>query len=232
MNEEQMRSKYADLRSALPGLFVNPPGAPIEILSEPADVEAAERAAADELGRRGLPEQWSRTGVVYQDPFTTVVRDPVRLPSGRLGTYARTINVGNAPGVVVLPRQGADLLLIRHFRHSTRDWHLEAPRGFGEPGAGPEADARRELEEEIGLTPTSLHDLGTIFPDTGQSGTPVRLYLAEVSDGGHATDADEGIESVFRYSAAEVGKMIGDETITDGFTINAYARALIRGLLA
>jgi ADP-ribose pyrophosphatase len=122
-------------------------------------------------------------------------------------------------------------VLVRHFRHSTRDWHWEIPRGFGAPDSDPAADARRELLEEIGVEASALHDLGVTFPDTGATGTPVQLFYAEIVDTPVASDPEEGIDDVRTVSASEFAAMIRDETISDGFTLNAYARAVLRGFL-
>jgi len=232
MDEAFRRSMYADLRESRPGLFANPPGAAFEILTEPAEIESAERARAADLAASGLPAFMAETGVVYADPYFMVVRDAVRMvPSGRYGAYARMLNAGDATGVVMLPRTADGIVLVQHFRHSTRRWHLELPRGFGTPGADPVDDARRELHEEIGVEATALHDLGIVFPDSGANGTEVRLFLAEVSDPPRAADRDEGIDAIRVVPPGELGRLIRDEIITDGFTIAAYTRAVLRGFL-
>lgn len=231
MDETVRRSMYSSLRESFPDLFANPPGASFEILVEPRDVTAAEQSRAAELAAHGMPAFMGETGVVYADPYFMVVRDAVRTPSGALGTYSRIISAGNASGVVVLPRFDDQVVLVRHFRHSTRTWHLELPRGFGMPGSDPGDDARRELREEIGVSATALHDLGVTYPDSGATGTPVRLFYAEVTEPPFAADTEEGIEAVRGVSPAELGRMIADETITDGFTMSAYSRAVVRGHL-
>jgi ADP-ribose pyrophosphatase len=231
MDDEARRSWYQDIREGRPELFVNPDGAPIEILLDPADVAAAEEAAAAQLAQYRLPAEWAATGVVYVDPFLMILRDAVRSPAG-LGTYIRAINAGNAAGVVILPRYRGDIVLIRHFRHSTREWHLEVPRGFGTIGSGAEDDARRELEEEIGVPATKLEPLGVVYPDTGASGTPVQLFHAEVEqEPRQGSDKVEAIDAIRLVSPAELTTLIADGTITDGFTIAAFTRAMLRGLL-
>jgi hypothetical protein len=63
MDEQARRAGYEALRGAAPEAFVNPPGAPIELLLDPADVAAAERQAAETLAADGLPTEWAGTGV-------------------------------------------------------------------------------------------------------------------------------------------------------------------------
>lgn len=222
---------YRELRVRRPELFENPPDAVVEILDEPGLVAAAERAKAAALRVRGLPEEWSRTGVVYQDEYLTLLRDPVRFPGGALGTYIRALPSSGAEGVVLLPVLDGAIVLVEHFRHATRRWHLEAPRGFGERGVPADEQAARELREEIGAEPVRLVDLGLLHPDTGTSTDEVRLYLAEIAEVG-ALGVEEGIRAVRTCPAGQVGELIRDGVITDGFTIAAWTRASLRGLLS
>ena len=231
MDDDVRQSRYREMRSAAPELFDNPPGAPFEILLNPADVAAAEEMAAQLLDARGMPRSWAHTGVVYEDPYSVVLRDAVRMPSGRSGTYVRRVQPAGAAGVVVLPRCAGDVVLIRHFRHSTRSWHLEAPRGFGEPGSTPDQDARRELLEEIGATPLALHPLGVVHPDTGQSADGVHLFYAEIERLDAEGEAEEGIAATLAVPPAACAELIRTGAITDGFTIAAWTRALLQGLL-
>jgi ADP-ribose pyrophosphatase len=231
MDEQARRAGYEALRGVAPQAFVNPPGAPIELLLDPSDVAAAERAAAETLAAEGLPTDWAGTGVVYHDQYVLLLRDAVRMPSGRLGTYLRSIDTGFGYGVVVLPRYGDEVVLVRHFRHSTRRWHLEIPRGFGTASATPEEDVRRELAEEIGVGPRRLESLGVMHPDTGVQGAAVHLFYAEIAEAPRAADAEEGIEEVRLVSPGELGRLIRDGEISDGFTMAAYLRATLRGLL-
>ncbi|GAA0557588.1 hypothetical protein GCM10010172_45730 [Paractinoplanes ferrugineus] len=231
MDDDFRRSRYAELLDTRPEWFTNPPGAPFEILTDPGEIAEAEAVVAARLARAGRPASEAATGVVYADQYGMVVRDAVRA-GGDYGTYRRYVAPDDTPGVVVLPRFGGDVVLLRHFRHSTRDWHLELPRGDGTPGADPADDARRELREEIGADAATLRDLGAVHADTGLCGTPVRLFHAELAGPPVVADAGEGIAAVELVTPAVFAGLIADETITDGFTINAYARAALRGLLS
>ncbi|HEU5109201.1 MAG TPA: NUDIX hydrolase [Micromonosporaceae bacterium] len=232
MEEDRRLDRYRELRRTNPELFAEPEPADgaIEIVLDPAEAEAAEAAAAARLAATGQPAAWARTGVVFEDQYGTTIRDPVRMPDGGLGTYIRRVNTGNAPGVVVLPVLDGQVLLLRHFRHPTRQWHLELPRGFGTPGRSPAENARRELREEIGAAAGDLVDLGIIYPDTGVSGTPVQLYLTGIAEYGEP-DIGEGITGVELVPPDRLGELIATGEITDGYTINAYARAVLRGHL-
>lgn len=215
---------YEALCRAHPEMFRNEPGG-IEILFDPDDIEAARRSTGT-----AEPEP---VGVVYADRFITVVRDAVRFPGGGLGLYVRVLPTSSTPGVVILPLLGAqgDLVLVEHYRHATRAWHLEAPRGMGDAGSTGEANAIRELEEELGTRPDELTPLGQVYADSGLLGGGVELYAARIHRTGDL-DAAEGIRRTVVVTPAEAEDMVGRGAITDGFTIVAITRARLAGLLA
>ncbi|MFD9353715.1 NUDIX hydrolase [Streptomyces sp. NPDC060031] len=201
--------RYELLRAQRPELFRNEPGG-IEILSDPAAVAAA-------------------GGVLYQDPYVMLVRDPVRFPDGREGTYIRSIGPTAEPGCVVLPLLGDEVVLIEHFRHATRSWHWELPRGFGTGGVTDEANAAKELDEEIGAGVLELIPLGVLHPDTGVLGDRVRLFAARIDKVG-VLAGGEGIRSALTVPFAEAETMVADGRITDAFTMAALLRARLAGL--
>ncbi|SEC86695.1 NUDIX hydrolase [Streptomyces sp. TLI_105] len=201
--------RYARLLAERPELFRNEPGG-IEILTAPDAVAAA-------------------GGVVYQDPYVMLVRDPVRFPDGRTGAYIRAVSATAEQGCVVLPLLDGGVVLIEHYRHATRSWLWEVPRGFGTAGLTGEANARKELDEEIGAQVRKLVPLGEVHPDSGLTGDRVLLFAAYV-DGIGRLAVGEGIREARTVPFAEAEAMIADGRITDGFTIAVLTRARLAGL--
>lgn len=220
---------YFAFAKAHPALFVNPPGAGFTILLDEAEIRKAESQMAQWLEAKGLPTDWAQVGIVYRDQYRMVLRDAVRFPNGLLGTYVRIVRDG-APGVIILPIYQGKVLLIRHFRHATRTWHIEVPRGFGKMGLSSEENARRELEEEIGATIARLVSLGRVYPDTGALSEYNDFYYAEVESYGEI-EADEAIVELLPTALSEFERMIRENEMTDGFTLTAYALAKAQGLL-
>lgn len=199
--------EYEELRAERPVLFENPPGAPMEILRE-------------------YPSDDGPYGVRYQDPYVTLLRDPVRFPDGRVGGYFRVMHTAGEGGAAILPVHRQRIILVRHFRHATRRWHWEIPRGFAEPGESAERTARRELEEEIGVTAGDMRPLGRVHIDSGLSGSSTALYWARLDDPPSLGIEDkEGIDRIIALTADEYGSLQREGEITDSFTMAAILNA-------
>lgn len=222
---------YLDLARRRPELFENPPGGGYTILLDEAQIQEVEAAATRRLQARGLPPSWSRVGIVYEDQYLLILRDAVRFPDGYLSTYIRVLSrEGGAMGVAVLALHEGAALLVRHFRHATRRFHLEIPRGLAEPHSSPEERARIELMEEIQAQVTRVEPLGQLHVDTGLNGHVVEMFCATVSSFGR-TEEHEAISELIRVTIPELERLISTGEITDSFTIAAYARAKLRKLL-
>ena len=121
--------RYRSLLDARPALARNLPGG-IAVIVDPLDAARIEGVMAERFAARGLPREWARTGVFYEDPYIILLRDAVIFPDGKPGLYHRVIARHDEPtGVAILARYRGEFVLVRHFRHPSRVWHLEIPRG-------------------------------------------------------------------------------------------------------
>jgi ADP-ribose pyrophosphatase len=226
MNYEELIQKHPDLFSNQNSLFT--------IIKDFEEIKTWEKEKKWQLKTKGLPENWGTIGVVYDDPYITILRDLVRFPDGNKRSYFRILNSADlkgGKGTVILPVFQNKILLLHQFRHTTRKWHWEAPRGFGEPNISAENNAKKEISEEIEGTIKKIVSLGGFHSNTGIEGAEIELFLAELDSFGH-TDLNEGIDYFKLFTINEVEEMIRDGIIKDGFTIGAYTRAKLRGLLA
>jgi ADP-ribose pyrophosphatase len=170
-----MLAEYLAFAKAHPEQFVNPPEGGIIILLGEDGIQGVETHMVQKLEAKGLPTEWARVGIVYQDQYGMILRDAVRFPGGALGTYTRFIgNVNAGPSAIVLPLYQEQVLLIRLFRHATRTWHLEIPRGPGVKGLSGEENARKELTNEIGATISHLVAIGRLKDGPGSTRKPRR----------------------------------------------------------
>lgn len=224
-------AEYLALVAPHPDWFRTPEGG-VEILLDPAEILAAEREMAVRYTTRGLPADWALAGIHYRDPYLMLVRDAVRFPGGECGIHHRILRgSGDPSGVAVLPvLPDGRILLLRHFRHATRRWHWEVPRGGIEPGADADRTAYAEMAEEIGATVTRLVPLGAAHGSTGLLGLSVRLYLADIGEPGEPA-LNEGITGLLAVTVPELEAMVLRGEITDGFTLACLMHARLRRLL-
>lgn len=156
---------------------------------------------------------------VFEGRVFSVDRDRVTLPHGATVTLDV---VRHAPSVVILPvPEAGHLILIRQYRHAVNQWLWEAPAGSVDPGETPEAAARRECHEEIGLVPDTVVRLGAMYPTPGYCDEQMVFFrvssLAEGSEPA-AVDEDEDIEAR-TFPLRDVRDMIRRGEIVDMKTI-------------
>lgn len=216
--------KYLELLRQHPSLVL-PDDAPIRIITDKATIKEWQNNHAN--GNNDI-------GVLLQDKYITVIRDLVKFPDGFVSGYNRVINTAalhnGGSGAVILPVMNEKILLIKIFRHPTRQWSIEIPRGFGEAGLSPEEIAQKEVSEEVGGRIKQVISLGVIHNNTGLDSNNVNLYLAYLDEVGIPREA-EGITEIIWVTVNEIEKMISNGQITDSFTISTYTRAKLMGLL-
>lgn len=223
-NAECLR-RYFELVAQRPERFVNPPGDIYEILLDPARIAHAQAEAERHRVANGLPSGDTRVGVLAEDPYLIVMRDAVRFADGSYGLYNRLMVPG---GAAILPLLDAGIVLLNRFRHGTRRWHLEAPRGAFS-GIGTRADeARRELFEEIGAEASELIDVGQLHSTTGCLDEEHQLYIAKIAAIG-SPDRHEAIRALEVLPIARVEALIADGIITDGPTLALFLRGRLLG---
>ena len=202
----------------------------IELLRDSAELQTAQEQLQARLRVKGLPEAWGALGVVYQDQYVKVLRDAVRFRTGALGTYIR-VTISDAQdedgGVVLVVRRRGCTLLKRIFRHATRQWELELPRGFRAAGHSVQDAALAELVEETGHRPAAPPELvGRFFPDTGLMAHTLAIVEIQVDDRPAQMHA-EVMESIRQeevwMTMSEITKATRDGTIRDGITLAALA---------
>jgi ADP-ribose pyrophosphatase len=157
--------------------------------------------------------------IVFKGRVFSVEVEKITLPNER----EVTIEVVRHPRSVVLipvPSPGA-VILIRQYRAAVNQWLWELPAGSVDDGEEPEAAARRECHEEIGLVPQALIRLGTFYPTPGYCDEEMVFFKAsslETPQEKAAQDEDEDIE-VKTFTIGEARDMIRRGEIGDMKTL-------------
>jgi ADP-ribose pyrophosphatase len=158
-----------------------------------------------------------KSEMVYEGRVFGVRRDEVIEPTGVRATREVITHPGS---VVVLPvLLDGRIVMIRQYRHATRQslWELVAGRIDG--GENPKKAAARELIEETGYRAKKFRIFLDVFPTPGFLEERMYILLAEGLTLGKAEpEEDEKIE-VKAYSPSELEKMIGDGKLHDAKSI-------------
>ena len=175
------------------------------------------------------PWRFVRSTVLRRLGKLSLREDVWRLPTGQERAYP-LLHVGLTVGVVPFVDQG-HVLLIRQFRHLTREDSWELPGGGGRPGESPDAAAQRELREEGGYRAGRLTFLTRFHPSNAYLDETAYCYTGEdlVADP-LASDDDEFFERrVVPFHEAVA--MALDDRITESVSkVAILAAALRRGI--
>ncbi|MBI5346952.1 MAG: NUDIX hydrolase [Chlamydiae bacterium] len=171
-------------------------------------------------------------GVVAEDRFWIWIRDAIILPTGEYNTYNRFISqkgLNGPAGVVVLAvNPNNDILVNLIYRHATRNWEIELPRGGRDKGETTLAAAKREVKEETGYIITDIFPLGTITTDSGIFTNFLEVFFAKIDKLENTSrDDEEVIATVITLSKNKVLDIFCDgklEIVVNGQKITAYCR--------
>lgn len=150
-----------------------------------------------------------RVGIVAQDKYWIWINDACAFPSGQQGVYGRikwTRELEGTAGVAVMPLlSDGRVVLNLNFRHATRSWEIELPKGLVEPGETTYEAAQRETLEETGMVVDNVRLLGEMVSDSGVAGTLVPVFVARVTaqQAAHQEDS-EAIAEVFALTMDEI----------------------------
>ena len=136
----------------------------------------------------------------------------------------------HAQAVVVLPLdEDRNVWFVRQYRHAAGCELLELPAGILPAGESPVAGARRELQEEIGMTAGTLERLMSFWLAPGYSTEYMHVFQAtQLSPAPLAQDEDE-IITVEKVPLAQALDMALDEhSVCDAKTSLALLAAARR----
>lgn len=213
----------------------------IEISTDPAVIKAVVQTRKSKTFARARPtdcleNSFDHVGIVFEDEYLLVVRDPVTFKNGKTGSYLRVFEravlTGQA-GVVILPVRNNLIYFNRIFRHATRQWEIELPRGYRDEGCSLEEAVEIELSQEVGIEMDSIRSLGEIHPNTGLLVGSVQAYFVTLApgDASSAPEDGESISETLALSLADVHQKVIAGEIKDGFTLSALYLAQVLKLI-
>jgi len=118
-----------------------------------------------------------------------------------------------------------EVVMVRQYRHGTREVTLEIPGGLVERQDTPEGAASRELQEETGYRASDMVLLGSVHPNPAIQNNQCYTFLARdvFPSGAQQQDEKEDIE-VRLYPLSEVPRLIREGQITHALVLAAFYR--------
>jgi len=158
-----------------------------------------------------------RSEEIYKGPVFGVRRDEVLEPGG-----LRTIReVITHPGsVVVLPvLPDGRILLVRQYRHATRQYLWELVAGRIDAGENVRQAAARELIEETGYRAQRFRVFLDVFPTPGFLEERMYILLAEKLTAGEAQPEEDEKITPKAFTPAALERMIRQNVLRDAKSI-------------
>ena len=155
--------------------------------------------------------------MVYQGKVFGVRRDEVLEPDGLRTTREVITHPGSVVVLPVLP--DGRIVMVRQYRHATRQYLWELVAGRSEPEETPKQGAARELLEETGYRAKRFKIFLDVFPTPGFLEERMYLLLAEGLTAGEAQpEEDEKIE-VRAFKLKELKQIIKSGRLRDAKSI-------------
>lgn len=156
------------------------------------------------------------TEVVYRGRVFEIRKD--RIAEGE-SEYEREVIAHPGSGVIVPVFEDGTVALVRQYRHAAGKSLLEIPAGSLDDGESPATGARRELEEEIGVTAENFEQIAAFYVSPGFLTEKMYVFLATgLKETSQSLDDDEIVE-IERISFERAFEMIRSGEIEDAKTI-------------
>jgi ADP-ribose pyrophosphatase len=158
-----------------------------------------------------------KSKMIYEGPVFGVRRDEVIEPTGVRAMREVITHPGSVVVLPVLP--DGRIVLIRQYRHATRQFLWELVAGRMDAGETPREAAARELIEETGYRAKRFRVFLDVFPTPGFLEERMYILLAEgVSPGKAEPEEDEKI-TVKAFTRKELGSMVRRGKLHDAKSI-------------
>ena len=133
--------------------------------------------------------------------------------------YNREI-VAHKGSIVIVPVFADNsVALVRQYRHAAGEYLLEIPAGTLEKHESAEIGAKRELEEEIGVTAGNIEKLTEFYVSPGFLTEKMFVYLAtDLIEVGQKLEADE-LLTIEKYTFPALYAKIRNNEIQDAKTM-------------
>ncbi len=155
----------------------------------------------------------------YNNPWIAVSEYQVINPGGSHGIYGKVHFKNKAIGIVALDDELNTWLVGQH-RFVLNEWSWEIPEGGGPLSIDPLESAKRELQEETGLSAERWQQVVHIHLSNSVSDEEGFIFLAQgLTAGDHSLEDTEADMKVWKLPFSEVLEMVEQGKITDSLSV-------------
>ena len=175
-----------------------------------------------------MPKPWKLISSKREESYRIFNLRTDRARSPRTNRIHEFFILESRDWVNVIPLTPADeVVLVRQYRHGTREVTLEIPGGLVESNDSPEEAACRELREETGYVAREMVSLGAVDPNPAFLNNRCYTFLARdvALTGDQQQDEKEDIEVVLK-PVHELPRLIQKGEITHSLVVAAFFRFL------
>ncbi|WP_285059599.1 NUDIX domain-containing protein [Pedobacter ginsengisoli] len=163
---------------------------------------------------------------IYENNWIGLTEHQVINPSGGKGIYGEVHFKNYAIGI--LPLDGElNTWLVGQYRFPLKAYSWEIPEGGGPLESDPLESAKRELEEETGLTATEWIEIQRMHLSNSVSNELAIIYIAKGLSQGEAAPEETEELSIRKLPFEEAYQMVVNGQITDSMSVAALLRAKI-----
>lgn len=175
-----------------------------------------------------MTKNWKKiaTQTVYETDWIEVEHNEVITPSGSRGTYGVVHFKNLAVGIVPIDEDG-NTYLVGQYRFPIDEYSWEIPAGGCPPGESVLDTARRELQEETGITAekwsiiSKIHTSNSVCNETGF------IAMAEGLTMGEAQPDDTEELTLRKLPLKEAFQLVMENKITDSLSIAGILKAMV-----
>lgn len=159
------------------------------------------------------------TRQVYDNKWIQLEEHQVINPAGGKGIYGKVHFKNTAIGIIPLDEHGNTWLVGQH-RYTLNTYSWEIPEGGCPLGTLPLDSAKRELQEETGITASRWQHVMRLHTSNSVTNEEGFIFLAEgLTFGKNNLEETEADLVVKKLPFSEVLKMVMNEEITDSLTV-------------
>lgn len=158
------------------------------------------------------------TQQVYDNPWISVEHDEVITPSGTDGIYGR-IHFKNKAIAIIPIDKDMNTWIVGQYRYTLKEYSWELPMGGGPVGQDKLDSAKRELQEETGISAKKWTEILRLHTSNCVCDEEAFVYVAEDLSFGDTSFDETEVLAIKKLPFSELLAMCLDGRITDAITV-------------